>query len=660
MTNTISATATATQLGLDHITESTPLGARLLADRSGVTFRVWAPAAREVRVLWDYSCDAAGNWSHAQEGVLNSIARGQWAGFIPGLHDGDRFLYHVIGPDGGTTGLKREPRAPDLSQEPGWPECHCLIYDETAFPWHDSHWKPPAFHELVIYQMHIGTWSIPGNREKGTFLDVIEKLPYLKSLGITAIQPLPIGEFPTVYSLGYNNVDPYSPETDYAVPDKDKDLDGYLDRINDRMREIDGTLVPYARKDILGTANQFRMMVDMCHVYGIAVLMDVVYNHAGGGFDGKSLYFFDGKARGNNNDSLYFTDKGWAGGLAFALWNDDVKQYLIDNAKYFIQECHCDGFRYDEVSVIRNLGGESGWRFCQWVTDTCHYLKPDAIHIAENWPVDTNLVNPTSWGGGGFDATLNDGLRNAVRGALIQAGSGRDAYVDMDRIAGALALDGFRDRWRAVQSVEDHDIVRSGRESRIAQLADPSNSRSWYARSRSRVALGLVLTAPGIPHVFMGQEFLEDKPWNDDPKGGSLVWWAGLEADRSMIDFLRFTRELIGLRHQVPGLKGEGLNVFHVHDANRIIAFQRWVPGRGQDVVVVASLSESTYYGYQLGFPGQGYWNEAFNSDVYDNWVNPQVAGNGGGIFAQGGPMHGLPNSAYVTIPANGILVFAR
>jgi 1,4-alpha-glucan branching enzyme len=220
---------------------------------------------------------------------------------------------------------------------------------------------------------------------------------------------------------------------------------------------------------------------------------------------------------------------------------------------------------------------------------------------------------------------------------------------------------GFSALWKSVEYVENHDEVLAGRSPRIARLADGSNPRSWYARSRSRVATGLILTGPGIPLLFMGQEFLEDKPWSDsDPN--LLIYWDGVDkgTDQAMVDHLRFTRELIALRRHQPALRGEGVNVFHVHNANRVIAFQRWVQGVGRDVVVVASLNESTFRGYALGFPGPGRWLEVFNSDVYDHWVNPIVAGNGTGIDANGGPMHGLPNSASIVIPANGFVVFAR
>jgi 1,4-alpha-glucan branching enzyme len=125
-----------------------------------------------------------------------------------------------------------------------------------------------------------------------------------------------------------------------------------------------------------------------------------------------------------------------------------------------------------------------------------------------------------------------------------------------------------------------------------------------------------------------------------------------------MQDHLRFTRELIWLRLHQPALRADAINVFHVHNDNRVLAFHRWVPGVGKDVVVVASLREETWWGYELGFPRGGEWREAFNSDVYDHWVNPQAAGNGGRITAAGPAVHGLPTSARIVIPANSIIVF--
>ena len=645
-------------LTIDQINNHTLMGAQLLQDGSGATFRVWAPAAREVRLLFDYTDNGQG-WVNQRTAILQATGDGFWAGFVPELEAGDRYLFYVVGPIGGSEGLKRDPYARDLSDNPMWPDCHCLLIDPQAFPWHDQGFRAPAFHELIIYQLHIGVWYIPAGRNNGTFLDVAARVAYLRSLGINAIQPLPIVEFPGLYSLGYNGVDYFSPETDYGVRDNDPALDNYLAAINQLLQDADPVLTPYRREDVLGTANQLKVMIDLCHVYGIAVLLDVVYNHAGGDFGDKSIYFFDRKANDTQNNSLYFTDRGWAGGLVFAYWNSNVKQFLIDNAVFYLQEYHCDGFRYDEVSVIKNEGGEHGWRFCQYVTDTCRYLKPQAIHIAECWPVEQAIVNPASQGGAGFDASLNDGLRDALRGAIGQSSQGAGAFVDMDRIAREIASPILADKWRAVQCCENHDIVRQNRGWRIPKIADSNDSQSWYARSRSRVALGVILTSAGIPHLFMGQEIMEAKQWNDQPHSDYDIDWDGLN-HKVGVDFLRFTRELIATRNHLPGLKGSGLNVFHAHNQNRVLAFQRWVPGAGYDVVVVVSLNENTFYDYRLGFPQPGYWREQFNSDVYDHWVNPWLVGNGGGIHASDIGLHGLPNSAGITIPANSILIFAK
>jgi 1,4-alpha-glucan branching enzyme len=127
-----------------------------------------------------------------------------------------------------------------------------------------------------------------------------------------------------------------------------------------------------------------------------------------------------------------------------------------------------------------------------------------------------------------------------------------------------------------------------------------------------------------------------------------------------MVDHVRFTRELLELRWQYPGLRGQGFRVIHADDGDRVLAFHRWVEGEGHDVIVVAHLSTFNRFGYRIGFPGEGAWAEVFNSDVYENWVNPNVAGNGGGVFADDQPLHGFGNSAAVTLPANSVLVFAR
>jgi 1,4-alpha-glucan branching enzyme len=160
----------------------------------------------------------------------------------------------------------------------------------------------------------------------------------------------------------------------------------------------------------------------------------------------------------------------------------------------------------------------------------------------------------------------------------------------------------------------------------------------------------------------MGQEFLETRQWYWDPTWvNKLIEWSELEAGANeRVNQLRFTQDLIRLRWDQPALRSDNVNVFHVHNQKRVIAFHRWLEGVGRDVIVAASLNEATWYGYSIGFPFSGAWKEVFNSDVYYNWVNPLVAGNGGGVVARGGPQHGFDASAGIVIPANAVVVFTR
>ena len=433
--------------------QSVALGATLVP--GGANFRAWAPRATEVRVIGDFN-----QWNVTDPGgQLQSVGDETWAGFIAGMGKNSQYLFHVIGPGG--PAYKRDPRARLLTSQPAFPNCHCLI-DDTNFPWHETGWRTPAFNDLIQYQLHVGTFRIATGNLDGDFLDVALQLPYFASLGINALQLMPVVEFPTEFSLGYNGTDYFSPDNQYGVDDPVK-LQNYFTQINALFaaRQQPG----YADPSVLyGCRSQLRALVDLCHVHGIAVLFDVVYNHAGGGFDNNSMWFFDSMPKGNNNDSLYFTDQGWAGGLVFAYWNQNVKQFLINNAVFFYQEYRIDGLRFDEISVADQHGG---WPMCQGCTSTCRYIKPEAILIAEYWPVNPYVVLPVSMGGAGFDATWNDKLRDSIRSAIGQSSGGGGASVDLDSVAGAIQSFALPAQWRAVNCVENHDIVKAGTGSRI-------------------------------------------------------------------------------------------------------------------------------------------------------------------------------------------------
>jgi 1,4-alpha-glucan branching enzyme len=642
---------------LNHIHSGTPMGANLVG--GGATFRVWAPNATSVFVRGSFN-----GFTDQPNAALVRGENGYWHGFIPGVKDRDTYKYWITGPAG--PGWKRDPYARELL-EPNW---DCVVR-ATDFPWHDTGFHTPAFHNFVIYQLHVGAYHTPHFPPKtGTFLDVVDKIPYLADLGVTVLQLMPIQEFPGNFSLGYNGTDYYSPEMAYAV--SDADLPPYLARVNGLLAAK--RLAPYTAADLRGEMNQLKALIDLCHAYGLAVIFDLVFNHAGGGFGEQTIWFFDRQAGFDEPrwwNSLYFSDKTWSGGVVFNFQSDPVRAFLIENAKFCLDEYRVDGFRFDEVSVIDHEGYGRGWDFCQALTSTLRHHRPNALVHAEYWNVNPWIVKERDdSNGAGFHTTMTDGPRIAVRRVLQAASVPGGHALPLTQVAEQLGLDYLRNRWRGVNSLENHDLVLQpkdqndhNRMDRIARVADPSNPRSWYATSRSRVATGLLLTMPGIPMLFMGEEFLEDKQWSDDVKDHPelRLFWPGLEAqDSAMRDFLRFTRELVKLRWQFPALRGEGYALIHVHDENRVLAFQRWVPGEGGDVIVVLSLANETRWSYEIGFPGGGHWREVFNSDVYERWVNPSTQGNGGGVEANGPGRHGLSHSAALTLPANGLLVFAR
>ncbi|MGA6826964.1 alpha-amylase family glycosyl hydrolase [Nitrospira sp. NS4] len=631
---------------LDHIHPGTPMGANLVA--GGATFRCWAPQAKAVYIIGDFNQRVRNDAS-----LLTRDEFGHWRGFIPGVQDRQRYLFYVVGEGG--EGPKRDPYAREL-ETPFPSDC---IVRKTDFPWHKTGFVTPPFDDLVLYQLHVGTFFTPNlPRKGGTFLDVARKVPYLARLGVTALQLMPIQEFQTSFSLGYNGTDYFSPEMDFAVADAD--LPPYVAEVN-RLLEAKG-LRRYRTEKLRGEMNQLKALVDLCHVHGLAVILDVVYNHAGGDFGDQSLYFFDRQSpAGGQRNSLYFTDKGHAGGLVFDFSKPEVRDFLIQNAKFFLDEYRVDGFRYDQVSVIDHDGAPHGWGFCQDLTATLHAHRPAALNHAEYWDVNPYVVKEPP-DGAGFDTTLTDGLRIAIRDVIGNASSPDERPLNMTGLGRSLWPEGFREEWRFVQGPENHDIVYRDREPRIARLGDPANPRSWFARSRARVATGLSLTAPGIPMLFMGQEFLEDKQWADDfvSHRDLLLYWAGLEqGDKQMLDHVRFTRDLLRLRHRSAGLHGRGFRVVHAHDQNRVLAFHRWVEGEGHDVIVVAHLAPFNRFGYRIGFPNGGAWREVFNSDVYENWLNPGVVGNGGLVVADPQPLHEFGYSASLVLPANSLLVFA-
>ena len=484
-----------------HIDASTPMGANLVGN--GATFRVWAPAADHVYVALG---GAAGYRPTQVDELVKDSATGHWTGFFPGVVDGTKYRFFVAGSGG--SGFKRDPWARELELY-GYPDCDGIVRDPDAYPWHDQGFEPPAFNDLIVYQFHVGRFYATDDQGEdrrpyrvAKFLDVLNRIEYLADLGVNALQPLPVVEFQGEWSLGYNGTDLFSPEMDYCVDPAD--LPPYLQKVNALLAKKGRP--PLTLQHLSGQVNQLKAFIDVCHLYGMAVLVDVVYNHAGGGFDAQSIDHFDFPAQPSPSNSLYFSGDEWAGGRVFAFQRPEVRAFLIENAKMFLREYHADGLRFDEVSVIDATGG---WFFCQDLTSTLRYEKPAAALIAEYWGENRWLAVWRPPAGMGFDLGYADGLRDGLRDVLEQAAAGAGAPVELDRLRQGLERPWNEPfAWQAYNCIENHDFVLDASNDhgkpRIPKLADWTNPRSWYARSRARVATGRAADRPGRADAVHG------------------------------------------------------------------------------------------------------------------------------------------------------------
>src|SRR6202451_4367496 len=242
-----------------NVSPNTPMGANLV-DGGGATFRVWAPLATAVYINGTFAGTATTGQSDSL--LLAKSANGYWTGFVGTAQEGDPYRFWVAGPGG--SGYKRDPYARELTPAAAFPNCNSLIRSATAYPWHDSAFVTPDFSNMIIYQLHVGTYSPSAPGAASTFLDVIGKIEYMAALGINVLQPLPIDEMETDPSLGYNGADYFSPDFPYVVYGQAA-LARYLTTIT-RLLAQKG-FSPLAISDITPGPAQLKAMVDLCYLY---------------------------------------------------------------------------------------------------------------------------------------------------------------------------------------------------------------------------------------------------------------------------------------------------------------------------------------------------------------------------------------------------------
>ncbi len=584
-------------LGLENGAEAqsarSGVGAMPYADAggTGVTFRVWAPNATSVGVKGQFN-----GWSTST--MIQEGSTGYWSRDFAGATAGQEYKYVING-----NMDRRDPRGRRVVNSAG----NSIIYDANAFDWGGVSASPPWLNDLVIYEMHVGTFNaeswIPS-----TFDGCIEKLDHLVNLGVSAIEVMPISEFPTDRSWGYNPADLFAIESGLGGPDA------------------------------------FKRFVKACHQRGLAVLVDVVHNHYGP--SDLALWQFDGWSQ-NGKGGIYFYNDS----KSSTMWGEtrpdfgraEVREFIHENIRMFLSEYRVDGFRWDSVFNIlyANSGSthlpdaEGMLRDINWMIAT---QFPGRIRIAEDHGFDFNMNFDSQW-----DVGFHDHIQwQVTRGSDAE----RNMYWLADRIAGS--------HTRVIYS-ESHDTAGDlNSKYRLPRYIDSSNPWSIWARKRQLLAEGIVMTAPGIPMLLQGQEMNEDWSFSSST---SLRWdltntWSGLV--RAYSDLVHARRNLQG---GTQGLKGTGVNVHHKDDLNKVISYVRWDAGSGvDDVVVVANFAAQvwTNHNYLIEFPSAGTWYSHFNGD------SASYGGDFGGVGPNQVVASGTPPKAAVNMGMYSLQIFSK
>jgi 1,4-alpha-glucan branching enzyme len=546
------------------------MGAMLHPD-GGVAFRVWAPNADAISVTGTFN-----QWDATTHPFVREAEGGTWYLHVPEAKAGDEYLFHLRRGEQEMTRI--DPWARKVTNSIGkgvlwWPNPEMI----------GPRPKPLLQSERIIYELHVGSFNAEVGKGPGTFDSVIEKLPYLRDLGINVIEVMPVAEFAGDFSWGYNPAHPFAVESAYGGPEK------------------------------------FQALIKAAHEHGISVILDVVYNHFGP--SDLSLWQFDGWSE-NDGGGIYFYNDWKAktpwGNTRPDYGRGEVRTYIRDNAMMWVRDFGVDGLRWDMSVYIRTVHGDDndpgnllseGWNLMGWINDDLRKEFPGFFTVAEDLHNSEALVKPTEGGGAGFSAQWDAAFVHPVRAVMI---TGDDTERSLDAVIGALknAYDG--DSFKRVVYSESHDEVSNGKARLPSEIA-PGEADGFFARKRTLLGAGLVLTCPGIPMLFQGQEFLEDEWFRDSVP---LDWkklerFAGVHA---------FFRDLIALRlnrdHLSKGLIGAYLNTHHVDHDRKVLAFhRRYDGGPGDDVIVVMNLSNSIQLDYPVGVPAAGLWRVRLNSD---------------------------------------------
>jgi 1,4-alpha-glucan branching enzyme len=539
---------------------------------TGVTFRVWAPNATSVYVPGQFNGWSTTATPLAKE-LTNGIWTGVWSADVPSAATGQQYKY-FINYNGGSV-WKHDPRARLVTSSGSSAGANDIIYDPTAFDWRGDSLTPPGLNDLFIYELHVGTFSSSAGSSR--FISATNQLDYLKSLGVNAVELLPIAEFPSTNSWGYNPAQPFAVEN-----------------------------MAY------GGADGLKTFVQACHLHSLGVLLDVVHNHygpddldlwnfdgwTGGGPIGGGIYFFQ------SNTNLQITPYG---NTRPNFSSQQVSNFVQDNFAMWLAEYHVDGFRWDTPGLMMNANNygyiASAGNLISAINSMIHTNYAGKISIAED--VYASFGFDSAWD------TTYPGYFTPVLATTVDAN--RDMNVVANAVQNNVRYGGTAGSGRVV-FLESHDVVGDLNGGvRLVSAIDPATPNSYRARKLSTLGAAVTLTAPGVPMIFQGQEMLENQSFDSS----RLVDW---NKTNNYSGIVRFYRDLISARRDLkgytPGLKGDRCSVFRTDNVNKLIAFRRWnSTAPNENAIVIANFSGVTLSSYSLNFPLAGNWYVHLNSD---------------------------------------------
>ncbi len=595
------------EMNFNSAIQSAPTGATPVKE-GGVIFKVWAPHASEVHVVGDFNDWDPTSHPLERDGDL-------WGTLVGAATVGSEYQFSLTTAQGV---LKRnDPVARAMTNSVG----NGIVVDHTSFDWDgDRDFRLAPWNEIVIYELHLGTYYRGDDKESvGTFDEAIERLDHLVALGINVIELMPIAEFAGDVSWGYNPAHPYAVESAY------------------------------------GGAEAFKRFVMAAHKRGIAIILDVVYNHFGP--SDLDLWQFDGWCE-NDKGGIYFYND-WR---STTPWGDtrpdygraEVRDYIRENALMWLRDYHVDGLRLDMTFYMRSVddGTElpEGWSLTQTINDAVQNEFPGALMIAEDLRSNEWLTKPTGGGGAGFGSQWDEQFVHPVRALLI-------AQEDDERsVESLIEAMGFRyngDAFQRVVYTESHDEVANGK-SRVPTEVDEFEQQGYWARKRSALGACLTMTAPGIPMILQGQEVLMTGHFEDSYE----LHWENAETHAPIV---RLYRDLISLRRDLDGrgraLMSRDIEVLHTNSLEKVVVFLRGNDHEGRFVVVV-NLTNRAWDDYRFPLPHGGKWRLVFKADA-PAYGEDFGSAESGSVLAEEAAMDGRSHSASTGIGSYDCLVFA-